>query len=265
VVEAAAGYAVAIPMSVMAQMLGVPPQDETLFLSFLTSLIESANAAPEQLSAVRDRIDAYMDAQIEDHRARPRDDLITYLIEARFQGEPLQPQHIRGTIALLLLAGIDTTWSIIGSTLWHLATHPADLRRLREEPGLMDTATEEFLRAYAPVSMARLGAKDHDFPGHALKKDEWVLLPFPAANRAPAAFEAPDEVRLDREVNRHTAFGLGIHRCIGSNLARLELRVAIEEFIRRFPAFELAGPQALQWSAGQIRGPRRLELRILAT
>jgi cytochrome P450 len=263
VIEAATDYALHIPMGVIVRMIGVPSADEALFVSFLRTIIEGANASPEVLSAARDRLDAYLDEQIADHRARPRDDLITYLIDARFRGEPLDPQHIRGTIALLLLAGIDTTWSVIGASLWHLASHPADLRRLREEPALMDTAVEELLRAYAPVTMARLVVSDHDFHGHALKKDEWVLLPFPAANRDPAAFESPDEVRLDREENRHATFGLGIHRCIGSNLARLELRIALEEFIARFPAFTLDDPDSVQWSAGQIRGPRRLALRIL--
>jgi cytochrome P450 len=94
-----------------------------------------------------------------------------------------------------------------------------------------------------------------------MKKDDWVLLPFPAANRDPLKFEDPDTFIVDREENRHAAFGLGIHRCLGSNLARLELKVAIEEFIKRFPRFELAGDT--RWSGGQIRGPRELPIRIL--
>ena len=98
-----------------------------------------------------------------------------------------------------------------------------------------------------------------------MKAGEWVLLPFPAANRDPAAFERADEVVLDREVNRHAAFGLGMHRCLGSNLARLELRVAIEELLDRFPAFELAPDREVEWSVGQVRGPRELPLRILST
>ena len=146
---------------------------------------------------------------------------------------------------LLLIAGIDTTWSAIGSSLWHLASHPDDRRRLVAEPELMPTAIEELLRAYAPVTMARMVAKDHDFHGCPMKADEWVLLPFPAANRDPELFDRADEVVIDRLENRHAAFGLGIHRCLGSNLARLELRVAVEEFLARFPEFELADPDAV--------------------
>ncbi len=178
-------------------------------------------------------------------------------------GEKLSRDHVHGSVVLLLLAGIDTTWSAIGSALWHLAAHPEDRRRLVAEPELMATAIEELLRAYAPVTMARLVAKDVDFHGCPMKEDDWILLPFPAANRDPEAFERSDEVVIDRLENRHAAFGLGIHRCLGSNLARLELRVAVEEFLGRFPEFELADPAAVRWSVGQIRGPRELPVRIL--
>ena len=112
--------------------------------------------------------------------------------------------------------------------------------------------------------MARLVAKDHDFHGCPMKKDEWVLLPFPAANLDPAEFADADQVLIDREENRHAAFGLGIHRCLGSNLARLELRVAVEEFLNRFPNFEINGTEDyVVWSVGQIRGPRVLPVRVL--
>ena len=184
-------------------------------------------------------------------------------IEAELDGHKLAYEHVRGSMVLLLIAGIDTTWSAIGSSLWHLATHADDLARLVADPDVMLFALEEFLRAYAPVTMARLVREDHDFHGCAMQAGEWVLLPFPAANRDPAFFDRADEFVIDREQNRHAAFGLGIHRCIGSNLARLEVKVAIEQFVRRFPRFELAGD--VTWSQGQIRGPRVLPVRILDT
>jgi cytochrome P450 len=163
----------------------------------------------------------------------------------------------------LLIAGIDTTWSAIGATLWHLAQHPDQAQRLRDEPEIMVFAIEEFLRAYAPVTMARLVAEDHELAGCPLKEGDWMLLPFPAANRDPEMFENPDEVVLDRKKNRHGAFGLGIHRCLGSNLARMELTVAVEVWLERFGGFELADPATVRWSGGQIRGPRELPVRIL--
>ena len=137
----------------------------------------------------------------------------------------------------MMIAGIDTTWSAIGSSLWHLATHDEDRRRLVADPGLMDTAVEEFLRAYAPVTMAREVVKDVEIGGCPMKPGQMVLLSFPAANRDPAMFPDADKVLIDRKENRHAAFGLGIHRCIGSNLARMELRVALEEWLRRIPEF----------------------------
>ena len=110
--------------------------------------------------------------------------------------------------------------------------------------------------------MARLVKHDMDWNGCPMKADDWILLSFPSANRDPAFFENADEVILDRQDNRHAAFGLGIHRCAGSHLARMELRVALEVFLDAFPVFHLEDPSAVRWSGGQVRGPRALPLRI---
>ncbi len=114
---------------------------------------------------------------------------------------------------------------------------------------------EEFLRVYAPVTMARLVKDDMNWGGVDMNADDWILLSFPAANRDPAQFDRADEVVIDREVNRHAAFGLGIHRCVGSHLARMELQVALEVWLERIPTFTLADPSAVTWAAGQVRGP----------
>ena len=143
-----------------------------------------------------------------------------------------------GSLRLLLIAGIDTTWSGIGSCIWHLATHPEDRRRLVAEPALMPTAIEEFLRAYAPVTMAREVVKETEINGCTFKPGQMVLLSFPAANRDPAMFPDADKVIIDRKENRHAAFGLGIHRCVGSNLARLEMTVAVEELLEAHPGVQ---------------------------
>ena len=263
VVDAAIQYAQHIPVNVIARMLGFPLEDADMFRGFVHDVLEGVNHAPAVRLAAFERLDAYLDEQIRDHLENPRDDLTNFLLNSTIFDQPLSPDHVRGSIVLLLIAGIDTTWSALGSSLWHLAGNPDDLRRLRSEPELWPTAIEEFLRAYAPVTMARMVARDHDFNGCPMKKDEWVLLPFPAANLDPAEFERADEVLIDREVNRHSAFGLGIHRCLGSNLARLEVRVAVETFVERFPEFELADPAGVTWSVGQIRGPRVLPVRVL--
>ena len=260
VVDAAVQYAQSIPVNVIARMLGFPTEDEELFRGFVHDVLERINEPVEVRMEFMQRLDDYLTAQIEEHRENPRDDLTSYLLGVEIEGQKLSIEHVRGSIVLLLVAGIDTTWSAIGSSIWHLGTHPDDLRRLVDEPEVMLFALEEFLRAYAPVTMARLVKDDHDFHGCPMKANDWVLLPFPAANRDPAQFDRATEFIIDRQENRHGAFGLGIHRCLGSNLARLELKVAVEEFVARFPSFAVYGE--VTWSVGQIRGTRRLPVRI---
>ena len=264
IVNAGEEYAQFIPPAVIAKMLGFPPEDEDFFREIIHIIIGSAD---NQDDAERERLqaqtEAYFDKQIQDHIDNPRDDLTTYLLNVELGGQKLQHDHVRGTMILILVAGIDTTWSAIGASIWHLAQNPDDLARLVNEPDLMSVAIEEFLRYYAPVTMGRMVKEDFDFNGCPMKKDDWVLLGFPAANRDPAAFKDADKFIIDREENRHVAFGLGIHRCAGSNLARLELRIAIEEFIKRYPKFELANPEGVTWAPGQVRGPRNLPVKVL--
>ena len=262
VVDAAVQYAQHIPVNVIARMLGFPLEDADIFRGFVHDVLEGINSSPEVRHAAFGRLDLYIDAQIQDHVANPRDDLTGYLMNTTIFDQPLSHEHVRGSIVLLLVAGIDTTWSAIGSSIWHLAGNPGDLARLNAEPELWPFAIEEFLRAYAPVTMARMVAKEHDFNGCPMQVDDWVLLPFPAANLDPLAFDRADEVLIDRTENRHAAFGLGIHRCLGSNLARLELRIAVETFVKRFPNFTLVDPSSVTWSVGQIRGPRKLPIAV---
>jgi cytochrome P450 len=262
VVDAAYDYAQHIPMRVIADMLGFPPEDGPQFREFVENTLEGINLPPEERIARMTRLFDYLIAQVRSHLDNPREDLTTYLINAELYGRKLEPSHVVGAMTLLLLAGIDTSWSAIGASLWHLAKTPVDRQRLVADPGLLSTAMEEFLRAYAPVTMARLVKDDMHWRGTDMKAEDWILLSFPAANRDAAQFDRAGEVVIDREVNRHAAFGLGIHRCLGSHLARMELRVALEAWLERIPEFSLADPSAVTWSAGQIRGPRTLPLRI---
>ena len=261
-IDGATDYAQHIPVGVIAKMLGFPPEDGDLFRDFVHTILESVDRPLEERIESFGPIEAYFIAQVEDHRAHPRDDLTTFLMNVEVNGAKLQDEHVFGTMVLLLAAGIDTTWSAIGASLWHLAQHDADRRALAAAPEQLAVAIEELLRAYAPVTMARLVKEDFEFEGRELKENDWVLLSFPAANRDPAAFDRANEVVLDRQVNRHLAFGLGIHRCVGSNLARMELRVALECFVARYPEFTLADPGAVTWSRGQVRGPRTLPLLV---
>jgi cytochrome P450 len=262
VVDAAIDYAQHIPVRVIADMLGFPPEDGELFRGFVHDVLEGINEPLEKRFEMMQGLFEYIAAQIQDHAANPRDDLTTYLIDAEMGGNKLDVFHIAGTMVLLLIAGIDTTWSAIGASIWHLAGHGDDRQRLIDEPELLPVAMEELLRAYSPVTMARLVKEDVEIGGCPMKAEDWILLSFPAANRDPELFDRADEVVIDREVNRHSAFGLGIHRCLGSHLARLEVRVALEVWLERFPQFHLADPDAVTWSTGQVRGPRVLPVAI---
>ena len=262
VVDAAVQYAQNIPVYVIARMLGLPLEDSDYFRETVHMVLEEIGAEFGERQGAFEKLDAYLSMHVQDHIENPKDDLIGFLLNAKIYDQPLSPQHVVGTIILLMVAGIDTTWSSIGSSIWHLAQHPSDLQRMVNEPELLPTAIEELLRMYAPVTMARIVTQDAEIGGCPVKRGDSVLLPFPAANRDPEVFPDADKVIIDREENRHVAFGLGIHRCLGSNLARLELRIAVQVFIQRFPQFELADPNAVTWSLGQVRGPRKLPVRV---
>ncbi len=260
--DAAVDYAQHIPVRLIAHMLGVQEQDGDLFRKWIHLVLEVGTSDESVILPALQEMSAYFFAEIKRRGAQRGEDLISFLLDARIDGQPLSDPHLVGTLRLLLIAGIDTTWSGIGASLWHLATHPEDRRRLAAEPSLMPIAIEEFLRAYAPVTMAREVAKETTVGGCTFKEKGQVLLSFPAANRDPAVFPEADKVIIDRAENRHAAFGLGRHRCLGSNLARLEMSVALEEWLARFPEFRLADGARVTWSEGTVRGPRRLPVAI---
>ena len=256
--DAAAGYAQQIPVRIIATMLGIPDTMSDTFTTWVRGALEIGATDQAVRQQAFKEIITYLYDELGKRREHPGDDIISELLAADVDGEPVPDHHILGTGLLILIAGIDTTWSAIGSALWHLATHPDDRRRLVAEPEIMPLAVEELLRAYSPVTMARVVKEDVVVNGCPMKVDDRVLLSFPAANRDPEVFERADEVILDRAQNRHIAFGAGIHRCAGSNLARMELRVAIEEWLRAFPEFSLEEGSTVTWAGGQVRGPRQL-------
>jgi cytochrome P450 len=261
-VDAAEEYAKQIPPRVIAEILGIDPAMADDFAEWVRGVLELGSQDADVREHYRVIIEQFFLAEIERRRTEPGDDLISFLLGAELDGSPVPMHVVRGNVSLMLIAGIDTTWSSIGSALWHLARNPEDRQRLVESPELIPTAVEELLRAYSPVTMARIAREDTEVGGCPVKAGERVLLSFPAANRDPAVFDRPDEVVIDREVNRHVAFGAGIHRCLGSNLARMEMQVAIEEFLAMIPEFELADPGAVTWAGGQVRGPRHLPVRF---
>jgi len=259
--DGAVDYAQHIPVRVITHMLGIPATDGDRFRGWITMALQDGITNEALLKQAESEIAAYFFEQIKLRRENLGDDLVSFLIRARQpNGDPFSDHQVLGALRLLLVAGIDTTWSAIGSAIWHLATVPADRERLVSEPELIPTAIEELLRAYAPVTMAREIAADVAVGGCPMKRGEMVLLSFPAANRDPDKFPNADRVVIDRKENPHVAFGLGIHRCIGSNLARMEMRVAMEEWLKRIPDFRLDPARPMTWSQGTVRGPRLLPI-----
>ena len=267
VTDAADSYSKHIPVRVIARILGLPESDEPDFTRWAVDVLQSSGDEYDRRANATREVLHYFGDLTEQRRQERADDLPSKLLDMRLpNGDPLMNHHITGACFLLLLAGIDTTWSSISASLYHLASNPADRERLLAEPDLLPSAIEEFLRAFAPVTMARIAATDEaEVGGCPVAKGDKVLLPFGAGNRDPAKFDRPDEVIIDRAENRHFAFGLGIHRCLGSNLARMELEVAISEWLARFPRFELAtevGRGGIEWGGAQVRGPRNLHIRV---
>ena len=254
--DAAVDYAQQIPPRIIAKKLGVDDAMVDDFIEWVRGVLELGLQQPELRVKYRELIRNFFAAEVADRRVNPKDDLITALCQTDHEGELLPDEVVIGMCNLQLVAGIDTTWSSIGSALWHFAGHPDDRRRIATEPELWETAVEELLRFYAPVTMARNAKEDVEYGGVTFKKGDKILMNFPGANHDPEHFVDAHEVQLDRRRNRHVAFGIGIHRCAGSNLARMEMEVALKAWFERIPEFTLSDPDAVTWAGGQVRGPR---------
>jgi hypothetical protein len=256
--DGAVDYSQQIPPRVIAHLIGVDPGMAEQFVEWVNWVLGEGLHEPEKRLRARDELLEFIGKEVELRLQDPQEDLLTELLfmEVDDPEANVTPEVVVGITNLLIVAGIDTTWSSIGSALWHLGTYPDDRRRLLEEPELLPIATEEFLRYYAPVTMARIAETDIDFKGAHIKRGDKILMNFPAACHDPEHFENPDEFIIDRARNRHVAFGSGIHRCAGSNLARLEMNTAIRVWLERIPEFEVSDREPMKWAGGQVRGPR---------
>jgi cytochrome P450 len=259
--DGAADYAQQIPPRVIASMLDIPTEMCDQFTQWVREFLEFGLTNTELRGESARQIFGFLHEQIQARKENPGEgDLITYLLNAEVDGQPVPEPHVLGTCFLLLVAGIDTTWSSIGSALWHLALHPEDRKRIIDKPEIINSAVEELLRAYSPVTMARVTNGEVEYNGVKMGEGDRILMNFPAGNRDPEVFDDPHKVILDRPENPHIAFGVGIHRCAGSNLARMEMRVAIGEWLRRIPDFRLEDPDNVTWAGGQVRGPRAMPI-----
>lgn len=260
--DAASEYARHVPLAVIAEMLDIPDIDIDRFGAWVHAIVETPDDLDGMVRAFREAI-SYFRGQLDRHREEPGDDLISLLVRSEVDGAPLLDRTITATAIVMLLAGMDTVWTVLSAAILHLGRHPDEAQRLRDEPELLDSAIEEFLRFYAPAELSRLVTRDTEVGGVAMRAGEHVLMSFPAANRDPDVFPDPDVFRIDRSPNRHVAFGIGIHRCIGSNLARMQLHVALAAWLRRFPSFTVDPRHPVQLTTGGIiRGPRTVPLVV---
>ena len=270
-VDAASQFAEQVPVRLMSHLFGVPAEQGAEFKSWVNGILKDGLLDIQVAREANRAIQGYFAEQLRARRetGETRDDLVSMVLDASLTEDdgtvrPLKDREQIGSLYVLLLGGVDTTWSLIGVALLHLATHPEDLRRLIAEPELLPVAIEEFLRAYSPATIGRLITRDSEIGGCPVDAGKRLLVSYPSANRDADAFEQPDEVIIDRQHNRHVAFGIGIHRCIGSNLARMETEVALRGWLARFPRFTLAGEVSdIRWSNGAVRGPHHVPLRIV--
>jgi cytochrome P450 len=193
-------------------------------------------------------------------RESPRPGIVNGLLQLRIDGEPAPDLEIMGNLGLVIGGGFDTTTALTAHSMEWLSQHPDERERLsRERNTLLDSATEEFLRFFTPApGDGRTISVDCERAGVRFEEGERLWLSWAMANRDPSVFADPDHVDLARKGNRHHSFGLGIHRCIGSNLARMEMTVALEEWLKRIPDFRLDPTGKVTWSEGTVRGPRQL-------
>ncbi|MGA8725689.1 MAG: cytochrome P450 [Acidimicrobiales bacterium] len=259
-IEAYMSYCFPMPTIVLSQILGIDASDYEQFANWIALTVDGQGVDPGAAVEASDEIREYLTALLARRKQEPRDDILTFLLTAEVEGEPLTDAERLGIAQVLLIAGIDTTANTLGHALLYLAEHPEERARLIRDRSLIHKAIEEFLRVYAPVSLVRGARADTEVGGCPIPAGVPVFLSIPSANRDERQFSDAEQVVLDRNNNAHLAFGAGVHRCIGAHVARMELRVGLEEFLAAVPDFRLADPDGVSWKPGPIRGPNRFEL-----
>jgi cytochrome P450 PksS len=260
-------YALPLPATVIAEMLGVPVEDRHKFhrwsnaMMTVSSTWQLLKAIPQVMALIR-----YNRKNIQLRRGSPRGDLVSALTRAEEAGDKLSEDEVVAMVGLLLVAGHETTVNLIGNSMLALLEHPDQMEKLRNNPTLINLAVEEFLRYSSPVEMAteRFAREDLTIAGVTICRGEMVFAVIASANRDERQFPNPDTLDITREPNRHLAFGLGNHFCLGAPLARLEAEIAITTLIRRYPHLRIAVPtSSLRWRSGLLlRGLESLPVSL---
>ena len=250
-----ADYALPIPATIIAEMLGVPPSDRHRFHRWSRVIVASNPSGWSMVRAIPSAIAflRYIRKLVQARRSSPRDDLVTALVQAEEEGARLDEDELVSMIFLLLIAGHETTVNLIGNGMFALLRHPDQMKRLRDEPGMIKIAVEELLRFDGPLETAteRYAREDVEVAGTVIRRGELVYAVLASANRDERQFTDPDRLDLSREPNKHLAFGLGVHYCLGAPLARLEGQIAIGALVSRLPNIRLTR-RPLRWRRGLV-------------
>jgi len=259
-------FATPLPSTIFLRLMGMPPDDLPMFLRWRDDTVRPAvepgdfEGAAAIRAAASKAISAYFQEVIDAARGKHADGLISELVNAEFEGRPLNIDELLGICHLMLLGGLDTVTATLDCMVVYLSRHPERRHQLTQNPALLPAAIEELLRHETPVMVVpRVVKEGITLGGVELQQGDPVLLVIGAANGDETVFEDPDAVNYSRESNRHVAFGGGNHKCLGAHLARLELRVALEEFHRRIPDYRIPDGAEISFSPG-IRQPEHLPL-----
>jgi cytochrome P450 len=256
-----------LPVIIIAEMLGIPSEDREQFKRWSDDMAKNvgmSNLDDQRTGRNAQReLREYLVPILQERRREPREDLLSALVAAEDEGDKLSLMEVHATIALLLVAGNETTTNLIGNGLLALMQHRDQFERLRAHPEMIGTAVEEMLRYDSPVQgTSRFTLKDTEVNGHPVKAGQQVFLMIGAANRDPEQFADPEAFDIGREDNRHLSFGNGIHYCLGAPLARIEAPVALNALVQRFPNIRLATDE-LKWGENIVlRGLTELPVSV---
>lgn len=250
-----AAFAEPYPSTVFLELLGLPVSRTQEFLDLKDGIIRPGARTPEEREAMVNttgrRIYEVLEEVIDDRTASPRDDFISGFLTAEIDGHRLGREEIIDICYLFFLAGLDTVTASLDCMLAFLAQHPGHRRQIADDPSLIPHAIEELLRWETPVpGVVRLTTRDTELSGCPIPAGKQVVVLLASANTDEAFWDQPDEVDFHREVNKHLTFGGGVHRCLGSHLARLELRIALEEWHARIPEYSLPPDTVLDYTPG---------------
>jgi cytochrome P450 len=273
-VDFAKEFSVPFPSQVFLTLLGLPLEELETFLTMKDGIIRpdhvtgkmyGSHDASAYQQKIADSVYDYFDMVLDERELERKDDLLSHFLDAEVEGDRLTREDILDICFLFLIAGLDTVTATLDCMFSFLAQHPEQRQQIVDDPSLIPNAIEEMLRWETPVmGIARVAVQDTELNGCPIASGDQVMIMIGSANTDEAEFPDADVVRFDREINRHLAFGGGIHRCLGSHLARMELRVALREWHKRIPEYEVEAGHTLEYTAG-IRSIEHFPMRFTAS